>query len=461
MFALAIVGLQTSCKKKNKGNATGNLEFSVDTLVFDTIFTTIGSTTQNFRIYNRDNKEITIDEVELVGGDNSPFRMNLDGLTGTSFSNIKLAGGDSLYCFVEVTLGINGQNLPLIIEDSIRFRTNGKDQYVRLAVWGQDMYYHYSNFQAGIVDTNEGIWPNDKPHVIYGSAAIDSGKTLTIPAGTQVYLHKNSTLLNYKGTLNIEGTATNKVVFQGDRLEAMYDNVAGQYYGIYFLEARPSSINHAVIKNATTGIHVEHKDESFGGNTVSITNTEIQNSASFGVLLYKSPQIYASNLLIHHPGIHALIVLGGAEFTFEHCNFLAYGGGDYNYPAVGIRNYYLSNDGTTQYVETIANGIFRNCVIYGNGEEQLTLDTISAANPLHFEFDHCLLKNTISTHPMFINSLFNENPYFLNPSTNDFRFTVSLSSLNNNATPLATVTQDILEAVRSITAPDIGVYERD
>lgn len=80
----------------------------------------------------------------------------------------------------------------MIVEDSIRFRTNGVDQYVKLAVWGQDMYFHYSNFQAEIFDFNEGVWPNDKPHVIYGAAIVDSAKTLTIPEDTKVYLHKNS-----------------------------------------------------------------------------------------------------------------------------------------------------------------------------------------------------------------------------------------------------------------------------
>jgi hypothetical protein len=92
-----------SCKKKNFASK-GNLEFSADTVVFDTVFTTIGSTTQHFKVYNRDNKTLTIDEIELVGGSSSPFRLNFDGLQGLSFSNIEIEKNDSLYCFVEVTL---------------------------------------------------------------------------------------------------------------------------------------------------------------------------------------------------------------------------------------------------------------------------------------------------------------------------------------------------------------------
>ncbi|MDR0803233.1 MAG: hypothetical protein LBE77_11880, partial [Fluviicola sp.] len=152
----------SSCKKKNLfGN--GNLGFSTDTLVFDTVFTTIGSTTKYFKIYNPQTKALKISEVQLMGGSNSPFKLNLDGIKGVSFSDLELNSGDSLFCFAEVKLSVNSQNLPVIVEDSIRFRTNGEDQYVKLAVWGQDMYYHYSNTGMGIFDLNEGTWLNDKP----------------------------------------------------------------------------------------------------------------------------------------------------------------------------------------------------------------------------------------------------------------------------------------------------------
>ncbi|MFM7666673.1 MAG: hypothetical protein ACKO7D_00620, partial [Bacteroidota bacterium] len=205
IFILVLAGSFMSCKKNNLLSKK-NLEFSVDTLVFDTVFTTVGSTTKQFKIYNKESKTVQIDQIELMGGANSPFRMNVDGNMGTTLSNIRIEGNDSLFVFVEVTLDINSQILPMIVEDSIRFRTNGKDQYVKLAVWGQDMYFHYSNFQAEIFDLNEGVWPNDKPHVIYGAAIVDSAKSLTIQAGTQVHLHKNSVFYVYKSALNIQGT---------------------------------------------------------------------------------------------------------------------------------------------------------------------------------------------------------------------------------------------------------------
>ena len=205
--------LNTGCKK-NQLTTNGHLEFSLDTLVFDTVFTTIGSTTGQFKIYNRNSKTILVDEVELMGGVNSPFRINLDGISGLTHQDITVEANDSLFLFVEVTLDINGQNTPMVIEDSIRFKTNGLNQYIKLAVWGQDAYFYYN-------DTVQGAWAADKPHVIYGYALVDSSKTLTIEAGTQVHLHKNSILYIYKGSLNVNGFLDNEVVFQGDRLEAL------------------------------------------------------------------------------------------------------------------------------------------------------------------------------------------------------------------------------------------------
>lgn len=102
------------------------LSFSKDTVVFDTVFTTIGSTTQQFKIYNKDSKTIRIDEIELMGGTNSKFSINVDGLQGTKIEDLYIEGGDSLFVFVEVTLDPNGTNLPMVIEDSIRFKSNEK-----------------------------------------------------------------------------------------------------------------------------------------------------------------------------------------------------------------------------------------------------------------------------------------------------------------------------------------------
>lgn len=438
-----------SCKK-NQLLSKNHLNFSKDTVVFDTVFTTIGSTTQQFKIYNQDKKTININEIELMGGENSPFRINVDGVSGVSFSDITLEGKDSLFVFVEVTLGINGQVLPMVVEDSIRVRTNGLDQFVKLAVWGQDAYFHYK-------DLNEGTWPNDKPHVIYGYAAIDSAKTLTIQAGTDIYLHKNSLLYVYKGTLDIQGQKDNEVTFQGDRLESFYDNVPGQYYGIYFHEARPSTINYAIIKNGTSGIHLYSKDQSFASQyTLTVTNTKIYNNNNYGIFLYSGARLKAENCVVAKNGAHAFIILEGGDFNFNHCNLLGYGGA--TTPAVGISNYYNDYANQTQNIGSIDEGIIQNSVITGNLEGEIAFDTISTmGGDLNFDIHHCLIKRSPQANDIFYNNIFwNYNPLFNNVNDNDYTFLTS-SKLNNNGTP-SSVSFDINGAIRN-NPPDIGAYE--
>lgn len=440
----------SSCKKEN-GFSKGNLSFSVDTLVFDTVFTTVGSTTQQFKIYNKENKKVIIEEIELAGGESSPFRINIDGISGDKHENIEMLAKDSLFAFVEVTLNVNGQNLPLIVEDSIRFRTNGKDQYVRLAVWGQDAYFHHLDF-------NEGTWPNDKPHVIYDRAFVDSAKTLNIPQNTKVHLHKNSILFVYKGTLNVQGTKEEPVIFQGDRLEQFYKNVPGQWYGIYFHQCKPSTINYAIIKNGTAGIHVTGNNPANAPTdfNVTVTNSKFFNHASYGMFLYDGSKLKVENSIIAKSGAHALFVLRGASYDFNHCHILGYGS-DGQTPAFAIRNYY---DGIASGVPF---GIVKNSVIYGSQTSEIAFDTVNPLNDptlMHFEFKRCAIKLEVpSTHAMFQDGIiWNNDPLFTNISEYNFK-PAGNSPLGNHANPAFSLPFDIDGMARDIATPDIGAYE--
>lgn len=443
--------------------STGNLDFSMDTVVFDTVFTTIGSTTQRLKIYNNAKQSLKIDEIQLMGGSSSPFRINVDGLKGTDFADFEMEKEDSLFIFVEVTLQVNNANQPMVIEDKIRFRTNGKDQFVQLVVWGQDMYYHNR-------DINSGTWPNDKPHLIYGYAGIDSAQTLNIQAGTQIYLHKDALLYNYKGTLNILGSASNKVVLQGDRLEPYYQDQAGQYYGIYMQQARPSIIQHVEIKNGTAGIHLFGKDQSFSAPTLSLFNSEIYNNSSYGVFIYSGAYVKAENCIIHKNGSHALIVLEGGDFDFNHCHLLGYASSG-QVPAIGIANYYQPNGSTTINVGDINVGKLTNCVITGSQSTELIIDTYNpnGTATLNFNIKNCLINTEeIPTQSYYQNILWNQNPGFTDINASNYKFTTS-SPLNGAADPVffvignstgVTPNSDF-EGInfRDPSTPDIGAYE--
>jgi hypothetical protein len=463
IYLILLIGLffsSVSCKKF-KGFSNDNLNFSLDTVVFDTVFTTIGSATKQFKIYNPSNKSVKIESIELMGGANSPFKINVDGLTGTSISDIVLEAKDSLFAFVMVTLKVNNAINPMVIEDSIRFRTNGKDHYIQLAVWGQDMYYHYTNFDKGIYDFNNNVtWPNDKPHLVYGAAIVDSAKSLTIQQDTKVYLHKNAYLFVYKGKLDIQGTKDHEVEFRGDRLESDFNELSGQYYGIYFHEAKTSTINYTNIYNGTAGVHVYSEESSNPGYTVTITNSKIYNHSSYGIWIYAGAKVKAENCLIAKNGVHAVFVLGGGKFNFNYCDILGYGTQANSTPAIAIRNYYVENK--TTIIRYLQEGTLRNCVLFGNQVSEIAFDTLNPNNDpnlLSLDFKNCLIKRSSLGTDNFYNSgiIWNQDPQFVDVSLNNFHF-YSGSPLNNSGIVNSVIT-DLDGNNRSVSSPDIGCYE--
>lgn len=441
-----------SCKKKNNFS-TGNLDFSRDTVVFDTVFTTLGSTTQRLKLYNNSKGTINIEEIQLMGGSSSEFRINVDGLIGTDFTNLEIEKGDSLFVFVEVTLNVNNGLLPMIVEDQIRFKTNGTDQFVHLAVWGQDAYFHYK-------DLNSGTWPNDKPHVIYDYAGIDDCETLNIQAGTQIYLHKDALIFNYKGTLNMNGTADNKIVLQGDRLEQFYLDQSGQYYGIYMQEAKPSVIEHVEIKNGTAGIHMFSKAPGFTEPTLTLSNSEIYNNSRYGVFIYAGAEVKAENCLIYKNETHALFVLEGGDFDFNHCHLLGYAATT-QVPAVGINNYYRPDQLTPFTIGNINLGRITNCVITGGQTTEIVVDTYNPDGTaiLNFEFETNLITSEDGpTDPLFSSTnIWNEDPLFIDVSESDFKFS-SGSPLVDAANPMYPTFFDFGGSTRGFDL-DIGAWE--
>ncbi len=452
LFSILLIGGLTGSCKKSSGLSQSNVTFSVDTLLFDTVFTTLGTTTQQFKIYNPDAKTVIIQEVELMGGKTSPFRLNVDGASGIKFDNLSIEGKDSLYAFVDVKLNVNNQSLPLVVEDSIRFRANGKDYYLNLVVWGQDAYFHRSEV------IKETLWKSDKPHVIFGTAAVDSAKSLTIEAGTKIYLHKKGMLMVYKGSLQVNGTKDKPVIFQGNRLEEFYKDVSGQYYGIYLHQAQPSSINYAEIKNGTAGIHIYSQDPKNQQATLILTNSKIINNASYGVFLFAHPIVKMENCVIANNERYGLFVLQGATYYVNQCHILDYGKDDKS-AALVLKNNYYNPTSKINYVSGME-GTINNSVIYGAKEIEVLIDTIQDPNvKISLNFNSCLIKWTNeNNNASFKNVIWNLNPYFKDPINYNYHFE-SNSPLNGGGDKNLMNAFDIEGNPRSLTAPDIGAYE--
>lgn len=443
-FGLFIVLMSQSSCKKSQILTGSNFEFSRDSIVFDTIFTTIGSTTRNFKVYNNENFTLKFDEIRLMGGTQSPFRFNFDGASGVLHENIEILPKDSLFGFVDVTLNVNGTNFPMVVMDSIRFRSGTTDKYLILAVWGQDIYYHYR-------DVSEGVWPNDKPHLVFDYTAVDEGKTLTIQSGTKVYFHRNARFLVYKGSLNIQGQLDNEVVFQGDRLESFYENVHGQWYGLRFIEAQASSIDYLILKNSLVGLQVDSTGVNTG-YTVSARNSQFYNMSFFGIYPVAGARLELENCVVNNCGLASAFLYAGGAYNFRNCTFGNVGSQVRSTPLFLLKDNFTS-DGVV-YVRPVSEANFYNCVIWGGLNDELGLDILGNVNYL---FDHCLIRNSeVQTGSSFFNCLWNQDPNFENASGNNFLFKLP-SPLNNAGNFGTSSPADILGTPR--TGPDIGAYE--
>ena len=107
LFGVAIMCclvLWSSCRNDFESVAsTGNLEFSKDTVYLDTVFSNIGSSTYNLKVYNRSNDDINIPSIRLAEGEASNYRLNVDGMPGKVFENVQILAKDSMFIFIETT----------------------------------------------------------------------------------------------------------------------------------------------------------------------------------------------------------------------------------------------------------------------------------------------------------------------------------------------------------------------
>lgn len=348
------------------------LSFSTDTLTFDTVFTTIGSTTEKLMVYNPNNRALKISSIGLAGGAGSQFRINVDGNLSADnhFSDIEIRAKDSMYIFVEVTVDPRDVNAPVLVTDSVVFKTNGIEQKVRLEAFGQDMIL----FRNKLI-LNDTTLSADKPYLIYGNLTVDSAKTLHLPAGCQLYFHNNANLI-VRGNLRAEGTFDKPVLLRGDRLDKAkflypvpYNYVAGQWGGVYLLWNKGNHLLRNVnINSGYVGVYLNNSDRNQLPE-LRIENCRIHNFVYYG-LVVQNANVKVTNTEISNTGSYSVYLSGGKHVFLQStiANYYNSSPGrpssrDKN-PAVMIMGLYRTAPMQTE---------FRNCIVAGGLETELSI----------------------------------------------------------------------------------------
>lgn len=382
-----------SCKKDSFiTSPDANLSTSRDTLFFDTVFTTAGSVTQVFKIYNNNNQKLNLSQIKLAGGIASPFKLNIDGTSGPLLNNVEINANDSLYIFVQVNVNPNSNTLPFILTDSVQINYNGNKKFVQLQAYGQN-----AHFLKNETIKQFTVWgSNDLPYVILGNLRVDTGVLLHLSAGTRVYFHADAPLI-VDGTLQLNGTAAKPVVFSGDRTDADYKDLPASWPGIIFRNSSEQNwMIHAIIKNAYQGIVAQGL--SALTPKVSISRCIISNAYDAGILGVGT-SIYADNSLLSNCGSNINLVYGG-NYQFTNCTVASYGSYyiSHKTPVLQVADYISQNNMlyTAPLKATFTNSIFWGD--FGSVDNEVVVDK-KGAGPFSVSFDHVLYK--AKTDPSF------------------------------------------------------------
>ena len=446
----------TSCKKDSFiTGKDARLSTSADSLKFDTVFTVTGSITKSFKILNNNDQKLLLSKIKLGGGLLSPYKMNVNGLATAEANNIEIAGNDSIYVFVTITVNPTTANLPFILSDSIAINYNGLTKFVQLEAFGQNAVF----IRNGLVASNI-TFTNNLPYVILGGLQIANGASLTIIAGTKIYCHADAPIL-VDGQLLCNGTKTQPIIFSGDRLDDAYKNFPASWPGLYFRgTSRDNLLQFTSVKNAFQAIVV--LQPSVNSNPKLILKQSIIDNAFDAGLFCNNSNVVAENCLFSNNGKNIYVERGG-NYSFTHCTVAAYSNNfvQHQRPAV----FFTDADATNP--TAALNVTLRNCIIYGDaGFVENDLQTKKTGNnSFVVNIDHCLYRAvTDPANAVITQSIKNMDPAFdsVDAAHQFYNFRVTKNALapGINKGINTSLLKDLDDKNRNIGIPDIGAYEK-
>ena len=478
-FYLFIILLATNffaCKNDFENysvNPQDLLSFSVDTLSFDTVLTTVNSPVLSFLIYNRNAKPLLISSVQLAEGTNSNFKINVDGRSGSVFENVDIGAKDSLFVFVNVKPRENGNDTPTLFTDYILFETNGVRQQVVLEASGQDVYT-----LRGAIISADSVLDNRKPYLIYDSLVIDKDATVEIGEGSVFYMYNKAQLI-VKGTIKVKGTVEKPVVFRGSRTDYMvtipYDLIPGQWGGIRFAsESYGNELENVRIRNGTYGMKLDVSDDP-SRSKLAMKNVALTN-VSDTLFQAVNCMVSAENCEFSNAK-NALLYLVGGSSRFTHCtiaNFYPYHP-DLGWAKSDNETLVLTDNrmnwetGESEHFPVISAEFF-NSIIWGGNVSSGSAIQILGSDTIPYLFRNCLVPNKGTDDSRVVDCLFQVDPLFQKTDPNgvdtwypSFDFSLQKDSPAKDAADLEIADQipyDLTGFYRLTDGhPDLGAYE--
>ncbi|GGI28293.1 hypothetical protein [Pedobacter mendelii] len=441
----------SACRKDERITTDANtkLSFSKDSILFDTIFTSVGSATRKIKVLNNNNVALNISEIKLSGGDSSPFGININGQNLSVKNNLVLNGQDSLNIFIKVTINPDAKNTPFLVQDSIIITSNGNRKAILLSAYGQNaIFINNQNIASNTT------WTKNFPYIINGFVNIKNSATLSIQPGTKVYFHKDA-VMNVEGILNAYGTLTAPIQFCSDRLETIYSDEPGQWKGIYIKKTGNGIIKNAIIKNASVAITSDSLSVNANPKLI-LSNTVIKNMQVAAYIGYHS-ELIAFNNLMYNCGNYIIYAIGGGNYNLKQNTFAGF---NPNLPrktaALTFSDYLAANVYNKLQLD------LTNNIIWGSLMNEIDIQKKTNA-VVQLNFFSNLIKTT-STAYNTNGNIINSDPIFASPNSGNF-FILSTSPALKKGINLTTdayfsvyLNEDITGKTR-IFPSSLGCYE--
>ncbi len=398
-LCLLVVGCRESVVSTDPSLA---LAFSKDTILFDTIFTEVGSSTLRFMVRNPNKNALRINKIAFKEG--KYFRVNVDGESNAeqlSTNSFDLRGGDSLYVFVRAYIDPLDKNSPVFIEDELLFSlSNERVQQVVLEAYGQNV----KRIQTSSKRTDyqgDKLFSADKPYLIYDTIVV--GGKLTIEAGAQLYFHSGASIWAL-GDVEALGTREKPIVFRGDRMDRLFDSVpyryaAGLWDGLYLLQYKDVAtasylFDNVDISSANVGLYCqsEHTEQL---PVFRMTNSRIHNQVLYGLVL-QHVDAEVANVEISNCGAYCVYLSGGTQ-RFVHTTVASY----FNSTNINIQSA-SRQDVAAVYIDNLSKQCptttsFYNSIITGVRDNQLVV-----ATPLDRYYEGKFVSNYLKTDTLTI-----------------------------------------------------------
>ena len=364
------------------------LTFSTDTVRLDTVFSRVPTATPTFWVYNRSGSGLRLASVRLESGNQTGYRVNVDGTSlgaasGFQAADLEVRDKDSIRVFVELTSALNGKDTPQKVEDNLVFTLeSGVEQKVCLSALSWD-----ADVVRSLTLSRDTTFTSGKPVIVYGGITVPEGTTLTLAPGVTLYFHADAGL-QVDGQLRIEGTPQQNVTLRGDRLDRMfdylpYDGVSGQWKGITIGKTSYGNVvNYADIHSTMNGIVCDSADVE--PSKLAMLGTIVHNCNGYGVKL-RHVNATLDNCQLTNTLGDCLLVEGG-RVAMNHCTLAQF------YPFDANRGAALTFANHDADYDMPLELDVKNSIVTGYASDVLQGSLRDSTVAFDYRFSHCLLR---------------------------------------------------------------------